>query len=154
MQDAMSLVQQTQIGAWFYANPIAVLPIVVAVVAAVLLITNRKAPTAAQPPVALPEKSDGGKDIEKSSPETPKTISLATLDGQWKSEPHQVASSALQSASEALRTAKEISTPDAPEHVKTAAGALSAAAIKVLDMIDPATKAAVNLHRTEDKQKD
>ncbi len=145
---------------FFQQYPVAVLPIIVAVVAAVLVFVNRGTP-APKPVSSPPGKSNGDKDIGKDSSESSKKNDTdakrsslpSAFDTPWKSEPHQVASNVLQSASDALRTAKEVSTPDAPEHVKEAAKALTEAAMKTLEVVAPATKAAVDLHKDDGEER-
>jgi len=146
----MSLVQQVP--------PVIVLPIVAVVAAAVIYFTNKGQVPAQAPKLSSPPgKSNGGENIGKDSSVSSKKSDTgekpSSFDGTWKSEPHQVASNVLQSASDALRTAKEVSTPDAPEHVKEAAKALTEAAVKTLEVVAPAAKAAVDLHKDDGQER-
>ncbi len=150
MQDIVSLVQQVP--------PVIILPAAAVVAAAVIYFTNKgQAPAQAPKLSSPPKKSNGGENTGKDSSESSKKSDTgekpSSFDGTWKSEPHQVASNALQSAAAALHTAKEVSTPDAPDHVKEAAKALTEAAVKTLEVVAPATKAAVDLHKDDGEER-
>jgi hypothetical protein len=96
----------------------------------------------AKPESKEPQPMSGAKQIEPEVKPTP----VLSVDDNWKTEPHNVNSSVLSSAANALQAAKDIHTPDAPDHIKEASKALATAATKSLEVVAPAVKAAVDAH--------
>ena len=147
-------------------QPAIVAGIIFVVGIAVYFLVNRKSSTAAVPTTgkaATPAKNE----TSAVSKDAPAATSAATVgktealkaeqvkadetDEQkakdaidtWDAEPHQVANSTLETAAAALKEVKNADTPDAPQHVKDAAAAVSKAIRDSLEATHAmATKAA------------